>query len=246
MYPREYFDTYWRSEMRNEVFVAMPFHDEFTPNWEKAIKPAIENDNSFNLKARRVDASTLSGSIVVEIMDYIAHARIVLADISISESGKWKGQRNGNVMYEVGLTHALRQVTEIVLIRSDHEEINFDVAGINIHEYNRLDLDAARKTIASLIIESIKQTDQSKSLKVQRAIDMLDSASLEILFKSGIGPGFKGRSDVSINGLKYSSAITRLQIEGIVKCIPDEHFDSIYFIFTDFGNAVLKKLGIRK
>src|SRR3972149_11872807 len=108
MYPREYFDTYWRSEIRNEVFVAMPFHDEFTPIWTKAIKPAIENDNTLNLKARRVDVSTLSGSIVVEIMDYIAHARVVLADISISESGKWKGQRNGNVLYEVGLTHALR------------------------------------------------------------------------------------------------------------------------------------------
>ncbi len=224
----------------------MPFHKEFTPIWEKAIKPAIENDNSLNLKAHRVDASTLSGSIIVEIMDYIAHARIILADISISEQGKWQGQRNGNVMYEVGLTHALRQVSEIVLIRSDNDEINFDVAGINIHNYDRSNLDSARKIVANLIIESSKQIDQSKGLKVQRAIDMMDSATLEMLSKTGAGVGFKGRSDASINGLKYSTATSRLQSEGIVRCIHDENFDDVNFHFTEFGIAVLKKLGIRK
>ena len=44
MYPREYFDTYWRGDLKNEVFVIMSFAPEFQPAWEDAIKPAIEVD----------------------------------------------------------------------------------------------------------------------------------------------------------------------------------------------------------
>ena len=44
MYPREFFDTFWRGDLRNEVFVIMSFDDEFRPVWEHALKPAIETD----------------------------------------------------------------------------------------------------------------------------------------------------------------------------------------------------------
>ncbi|PHS07139.1 MAG: hypothetical protein COA78_13725 [Blastopirellula sp.] len=245
MYPKEYFDTYWRPEIRNEVFIAMPFHDEFTPIWERALKPAIEEDNDLDLIAYRVDSSNLSGSIVTEILDRIAHARIFLADISISREGKWKGQRNGNVMYEVGLAHAIKQVTETILIRSDNQDINFDIAGINIHSYDSMDLSKSRNKIGELVVDTCTQIDQCKSLKVQRAIDMLDSSTLEILYKSGTTIGFKGRSDASLNGLKYSMAESILQREGIVRCIHGNNFDNIEFHYTDFGVAVLRKLGVR-
>lgn len=123
MYPRDFFDSYWRPELRNSVFVAMPFHNEFTPIWRDAIQPAIEQDLQSSFTAERVDATVLSGSIVTSILDCIAHARIVLADISVAQEGRWKGQRNGNVLYEVGLAHASRQSTEVLLIRSDSEEV---------------------------------------------------------------------------------------------------------------------------
>ena len=45
-------------------------------------------------------------------------------------------------MYEVGLAHAARQNTEVLLVRSDTEEINFDLAGIRVHTYDRTDLPA--------------------------------------------------------------------------------------------------------
>ncbi len=98
MYPRDFLDSYWRPAVRDSVFVAMPFHDEFTPIWRDAIQPAIEQDLQPHLQAERVDATTLSGSIITGILDGIAHARVVLADISIAQEGRWKGQRNGNVM----------------------------------------------------------------------------------------------------------------------------------------------------
>jgi hypothetical protein len=50
MYPREFFDTYWRSEIRDDVFVAMPFHTEFTCVWEEAIRPAIAEASEGRLR----------------------------------------------------------------------------------------------------------------------------------------------------------------------------------------------------
>jgi hypothetical protein len=57
LYPREYFDSFWRNDIKNEVFVAMPFHDEFIAVWENAIKPGIENNGKYHLKANRVDVT---------------------------------------------------------------------------------------------------------------------------------------------------------------------------------------------
>ena len=53
MYPREYFDTYWRGDLRNEIFVIMSFESAFQPVWEQAIKPAINTDVSGGLIAKR-------------------------------------------------------------------------------------------------------------------------------------------------------------------------------------------------
>lgn len=111
MYPRDYFDTYWRPELLNEVFIAMPFSGEFDAPWQSMIRPAIEQDQIPSLAAHRVDATILAGSVITEILDGIARSRLVLADISITAEGKWLGQCNGNVMYEVGLAHSLRQAT---------------------------------------------------------------------------------------------------------------------------------------
>ncbi len=172
MYPRDFFDTYWRPSLREAVFVAMPFHTEFTPVWEGAIRPAIEQVCE-PLSAQRVDASVLSGSVITEILDGIAHSRLIFADISVAYEGRWRGQRNGNVMYEVGLAHAVRQDTEVLLVRSDDEEINFDVAGIRIHSYDRQDLVATRELLARFLGDGLRQIEQVKGLQVPRAIDAL-------------------------------------------------------------------------
>ena len=181
MYPRDFLDSYWRPTLRDTVFVAMPFHDEFTPVWLEAIQPAIDQDLQLSVRAERVDATVLLGSIVTSILDGIAHARVVLADISIAHEGRWKGQRNGNVMYEVGLAHASRQSSEVLLVRSDAEEIKVDLAGIRVHSYERSNLQATRTYLASLIADTLGQIDQSKGLQVQKAIDALDADALEFI-----------------------------------------------------------------
>jgi hypothetical protein len=48
-------------------------------------------------------------------------------------------------MYELGLAHALRPASELVVVRSDAEEINFDIAGIKIQSYDRNNPHAAQR-----------------------------------------------------------------------------------------------------
>jgi hypothetical protein len=76
MYPREYFDTYWRPTLKNEIFVIMSFAPEFEQVWTHAIRPAIEQDTPGQPFAHGVDATTLAGSIITEILDGVAHAKL--------------------------------------------------------------------------------------------------------------------------------------------------------------------------
>ncbi len=109
MYPREFFDTYWRGDLRREVFVAISFADEFEEICEEAIKPAIEKDldpeNPY--RANCLNTSTISGSIHREILDGIAHSTLIFAEVSTMSTTTSKGQRNGNVMFELGIAQTV-------------------------------------------------------------------------------------------------------------------------------------------
>jgi hypothetical protein len=249
MYPRDFFDTYWRTELRDEVFVAMPFHDEFTPVWDLAIRPAIETDSRTGFRANRVYASVLSGSIITDILDGIAHSRLVLADISIATEGRWKGQRSGNVMYEVGLAHAVRQASEILLIRSDEDPINFDIAQIHVHRYHREDLSYTRAQLSQLVVDVLKQIEQEKSLKVQRAIDQLDADAFRYLAEFAVHGPFVGPDPQNMGGallaISNRVALNRLQQLGILRATRAIADERTVFVLTAFGTAVSRALGLK-
>ena len=250
MYPREFFDSYWRPEIRDEVFVAMPFHDEFALIWAQCFEPAIRLDLDVRLTSRRVDGSVLSGSIVTDILDGIAHSRIVLADISVAAEGRWAGQRNGNVMYEVGLAHAVRQTTEVLLVRSDSEPISFDVAGLNIRAYDRSDMPGSRALIAGYLRDLLQQVEQEKSLKVERAIGHLDSISVRYLAEYAAhgafaGPDPKTMADELVS-VSNRAALANLQHLGILRSHQLGDGGGVVFSSTAFGDAVMRRLGIAR
>ena len=248
MYPREFFDTYWRSEIKDEVFVAMPFHGEFMPIWEMAIRPGIEQGSGGQLRARSVDVAVLSGSVITDILDGIAHSHLVLADVSVASEGQWRGQRNGNVMYEVGLAHAVRQSSEILLIRSDDEEINFDIAQINVHRYRRDDLQLTKTQIAQWVADLLRQIRQEKSLKVQKAIELLDSDATKYLSEMAVHGSFTGPSPKTMGeeliAISNRAALSRLQQLGIIRAIPIDDKKAIAFSLTRFGCSVASELGL--
>ena len=88
LHPRVFLDTFWRNDIRNEIFVAMSFDARFDRRWQAIFRLAIESIsvNGQQLKAVRVDIRKSGDSILSEINDGIAHSQVVLADISAVDS----------------------------------------------------------------------------------------------------------------------------------------------------------------
>ena len=134
MHPNVFLRTFWRTEVRREVFVAMTFdpayNNRFTNVIEKAITGIEHGDTP--LRARRVDLSKTGDPILTDIMDGIAHSIMVLADVSIvgRDAVSNRKFRNANVLYEVGLALACRHPSEVLLIRDDYEDFLFDVSTV--------------------------------------------------------------------------------------------------------------------
>ncbi|MGC8991106.1 MAG: hypothetical protein ACP5MD_13400 [Verrucomicrobiia bacterium] len=237
MYPRQFFDTYWRGDLKREVFVAMPFNREFDKVWSEAIRPAIDCDldvGNSRFVAHRVDTSAISDSIHREILDGIAHATLVFVDISVMRTGAWKGQWNGNVMFELGIAQTVRPASDLVVVKSDSELISFDINHIRVHQYNQADLSEARRKFAQLLSDALKQREQEKSLRTQRLRERLDVDSMNLMVK--VCPDGKNFVKFSMNG--YSAEERRIAIRlldlGIFRCVCTGR-RQYHYEWTDFG-----------
>src|SRR5262249_20798391 len=76
LHPHTFYSTLFEHQKRNEVFVIMSFAPEFDDRWVRVIEPCIRED--LGLKANRVDYNCSGESIIHDILDGIAHARLVL------------------------------------------------------------------------------------------------------------------------------------------------------------------------
>lgn len=152
MHPNTFLRSFWRLEIRPEVFVAMSFEDVYRSRFDSAIKPAIEavDYGGQRLRAKRVDLSKTGDSILTDINDGIAHSVLVLADVSTVGHDSKTGvvYRNGNVMYEAGLALASRHSSEVLLIRDDKERFLFDVSTVPHMHLDFADSGAAAKALA--------------------------------------------------------------------------------------------------
>src|ERR1043165_6182940 len=81
--------------IRHSCFVIMPFAPTYQTMYERIIKPAVE---SADLECVRADEVFSRAQITHEIWQTIRSCRVVLAELT----GK-----NANVLYELGLAHAI-------------------------------------------------------------------------------------------------------------------------------------------
>lgn len=236
MYPRTWFDTYWRGNLRNEVFVVMSFSAEFDPVWQNSIRPAIEEDLAGGGKftAHRVDSTALSGSIVAEIYDGVAHASLVFADVSITSTGKWIGQRNGNAMYEVGLAMALRPETDLNLVKSDSSDLNFDLLQIRVHQYQQDQQAESRKKFGLLLQCALDARKSAAQLLAKHTWSRLDRDCLFLMSHHKDFKPFHMAQDATHD---QRHAVIRLLELGIIRCECPAH-GTYRYVWTDFGKAV--------
>jgi hypothetical protein len=102
------------------AFVIMPFTDEFTAVFEQLIRGALTN-----YEVQRADSQLDERNILEAIIHGIAEADLIVADIT---------GLNANVMYELGVAHALGKPT--VMLTQTLADLPFDIRSYPAHLYS--------------------------------------------------------------------------------------------------------------
>lgn len=125
------------------AFVMMPFAETECPQarYFEVIKPLL--DSEFGVRSYRVDEDDLPDRIDNKIYTYLVHSEFVIAEVSA---------RNPNVMYELGLAHALNKRC-VLLTQNEPRELPFDVSRISVEPYADDDSlrDYLRRVVTALL-----------------------------------------------------------------------------------------------
>jgi hypothetical protein len=260
MYPANFFNLFPAFPRENKVFVAMSFDPVFDKRWNEVIAPAIRlvEVGGVSLVPIRVDARRVSDSILTEILTGISRARIIFADITTIRRVNGRPFRNGNVMYEVGIAHAVRQPEEVLLFRSDNDDLLFDVANVRVNRYDPdNDPEGAIEMVGHSIVEALQEVQLQKSLAVKSTADRLDYKSLLILSQAGkqegLSPPTTRTMREALGNMSLITSIIRLLEIGAISTsyqeISPELIESqkdqpseiiMKYRITSFGRAVLE------
>ena len=194
MYPEAYFSLFPAFPRNNRAFVAMSFDGRFDSRYRQVLSPAIAgvHVDGIPLEPHRVDLTNASDSILTEILDQIGRCRVLVADLSALGTLDDRPVRNQNVFYEIGLAHAVRLPEEVLLLRSDSDDLSFDISNVRVHSYDPDgDPQAARRIVQDALLGALRELELRKHLAVRRAADRLDYHSWMVLAEaqaeSGIG-----------------------------------------------------------
>lgn len=258
MFPSQLFSLFPPFPRVSRVFVAMSFAEYLNRRWQDVIAPAIRavSVGGVALEPHRVDTRTVNDSILTEILDGVSSDRLVFGDVS--ELGKLEDSpiRNANVMYEIGLAHAVRLPEEVLLFRSDDSRLLFDVATIRVTRYDPDgEPSKAREQVADALVNALKEVDLRRHKAVQAAAQSIGFEGWVLLAEASSGlkhPVVRTMRDV-MNQMGRRVAIPRLLDLGLIKTqfpkwtpdMPREVVDGpievmFQYTITPFGEAVLK------
>ncbi|MGC4027755.1 MAG: hypothetical protein QM696_02615 [Steroidobacteraceae bacterium] len=245
MHPNAYLRTYWRGEIKPQIFVAMSFDDTYARRFEDVIRPAIEGIyfNNQPLKAVRVDLSKTGDSILTDIVDGIAHSAMVLADVSTvgNDSKTGKRYRNGNVMYEVGVALACRQSAEVLLIRDDKDNFLFDVSTIPHVTLDFSDATIARTRLRDELLGRLREIDLVHDARAQVAIASLTGTERQILAAFSRYP-LGNQFWFTQEGLATMAAIPRLLDKQLIRTAGITNDNHAMFMWTPLGKALADRI----
>ena len=123
------------------VFVLIPFRKPFDRIYFSIIKPAIESQG---LSCIRGDAIYSNKTIMGDVWEGIQKAEIILSDLT---------DRSPNVMYELGLSHAIWRKT--ILIAQHLTDVPYDLRSLRVLNYSLNSLDTLSKDLKKAI-QSLK------------------------------------------------------------------------------------------
>lgn len=261
MYPLNYYETFMRYEASDEVFVAMPFTEDFERAYDTVIKPAIEtvSINSKNLRPRIINRGTTgSPDIHEQIFEAIIHSRMVIADMTVQSNytdndGTTRWQANANVAYEVGLATTWRNPEDILLIHQKHQEhcYSFDIQNLRHVPYETGSSDSVR-LIADQIKGAIKQSTFLANRTYSKILQSLSPSAIQymheesqryfpvVAFKKGTTDGLAGSRVHAVTELLSCGALRNRNVmrqgkgKGVV----------IIYQWTELGLRMMLSIGV--
>ena len=241
MWTKFFFERFWESGQRNELFVCMPFHYEFDERFAAIIEPSAK-EVGFE-KAARVDQSTEGNVVTDKIWDGIANSKMILVDLT--GDPKSKGHVNGNVLLELGVAQAMREPSAVVIIRDqDLDTADFDVRGLTINRPRNGKL--TTEWLTDLLRGSVKNYDWSESKRVKAASESIDEIGLMLMWSNGRLPKDWRHFNTVGQSAEVKLSVLRLMDLGILRLgtggsnAPTEHA----YHWTPFGDQVIRRLGM--
>jgi hypothetical protein len=134
--------------IRPTCFVIMPFSSVYQSSYERVMRPAVEDAG---LECVRADEVFTKPQITQEIWKQLRECCIVIAELT----GK-----NPNVLYELGLAHALGK--SAIIITRNQEDVPFDLKGLRYLFYDINDPfwgETLRRQLADMCRKVINQQD---------------------------------------------------------------------------------------
>jgi hypothetical protein len=154
--------------------------------YENIIKPVFDSFDEPKFDCfRACDKNFGAGVIDVYMYKWILEADFVIADISTL---------NPNAIYELGIRHALRPFSTLVIAEDGIREFPFDINHVKIEKYKHLGEDIGvgeAKRFTNLLKSKIQQmlNVQSCDSPIYTYIDRLKPPYLEIIEKQSGNPG---------------------------------------------------------
>lgn len=260
MYPAELLNLFPPFPKSNMVFVAISFDPQFNSRWTEVLLPAVSKVliNNEALFAHKVNLASKNDSLITEIVKNISECRLFIGDIStigyLPITGTTnKPIRNSNVLYEVGLAHACRLPEEVILLRSDNDQLDFDISGVRVHQYNPDNLEGSIEIVVNLVVQALKSIDDRKRISVENATKSLD-VTMYFLLQESISdiphPSTRTMREVMSNTERIT-AINRLLSLGMFETVFKELTPELFqgasnevasYRVTPFGRAVLMRV----
>ncbi len=209
-----------------EVFVVMPFGDQYDAIYEKLIKPATEETNK-TLKLTgcqalipdRVKDDIRTESGWINVLEHLLTAQVIIGVLTDS---------NANVFYELGIVHAIEPKTRQVLIANNDYKPEFDIKDLIYYPYEN-DLSQSVKPLAERIVKAVESYKIDEERKINQARMLIGPYEFEVVMLHNMTPNFvlhtspQGRHD-------YEMALRAMQKENHVEGVFDRHVAAIRYL----------------
>lgn len=240
MYPKHFMEQFWREELNNKLFVAMPFDPSFDSRFSEIIKPAAK-EAGFD-DAYRSKEILSSDAVVTKILEGIANSRMVLCDLTDD-----KGHVNGNVLFEAGVATTIREPHSVVLIRDQEpSKADFDVRGLTIHRPPNGK--PTKSWLVELLKKHLEEIDWAKSKRIETIAHSLDEFCLALITVHGTNPDGYNNFALANSSIELRLAAQRLVDLGVLQFTTAREIRPLEYSYrwTGLAKDLMKYLGLRQ